>query len=76
MTESIESSCEIRPECFNELEPQPASNEKTNRRNYRQIYRKEWETNPLFKGEVIAMKFRDKPSQINGRNVNFVMFNT
>lgn len=28
----------------------PVKNDKANRRHYRQLYKKDWEENPLFKG--------------------------
>lgn len=50
MAENIASNYEVRSE--NLIELGPGNEGRIKRRNYKQIYRKEWETNPVFKGEL------------------------
>lgn len=55
MAENIASNYEVRSENLIELEP--GNEGRIKRRNYKQIYRKEWETNPVFKGKFSVLIF-------------------
>jgi len=60
MTDSPVNSCETNVSETNvskfenrESLGSPSNNDKSNRRHYRQLYKKDWEENPLFKGELL-----------------------
>ena len=55
MTDSLMNNlCKTNPSRFEEKDSigNPSSSDKGNRKQYRQLYKKDWEENPLFKGSL------------------------